>query len=88
MIFSDSPQQRALERMMTAVPRFRPKGGGIIMVGNMDGCTVHVVIHILDYNGIRFEAVIFLYSSAKRGVCPFAGRWHLAQWQEKGKGAR
>ena len=29
MIFSDSPQQRALERMMTAVPRFRPKGGGI-----------------------------------------------------------
>lgn len=32
MIFSDSPQQRALERMMTAVPRFRPKGGGIIPI--------------------------------------------------------
>lgn len=28
MIFSDSPQQRALERMMAAVPRFRSKGGG------------------------------------------------------------
>ena len=32
MIFSDSPQQRALERMMTAVPRFRPKGGGIMVL--------------------------------------------------------
>lgn len=31
MIFSDSPQQRAMERMMTAVPRFRPKGGGIMV---------------------------------------------------------
>lgn len=29
MIFSDSPQQRALERMMTAVPRFRPRGSGL-----------------------------------------------------------
>ena len=29
MIFSDSPQQKALERMMTAVPRFLPQGGGI-----------------------------------------------------------
>lgn len=28
MIFSDSPRQRALERMMTAVPRFLPQGGG------------------------------------------------------------
>ena len=32
MIFSDSPQQRALERMMTAVPKFRPKGGGIMVL--------------------------------------------------------
>ena len=28
MIFSDSSQQRALEQMMTAVPRFLPQGGG------------------------------------------------------------
>ena len=28
MIFLDSPQQRALERLMTAVPRFLPQGGG------------------------------------------------------------
>ena len=32
MIFSDSPQQRALERMMTAVPRFLPQGGGIMVL--------------------------------------------------------
>lgn len=32
MIFSDSPQQKALERMMTAVPKFRPKGGGIMVL--------------------------------------------------------
>lgn len=32
MIFSASPQQRALERMMTAVPRFQPKGGGIMVL--------------------------------------------------------
>ena len=32
MTFSDSPQQRALERMMTAVPRFQPKGGGIMVL--------------------------------------------------------
>lgn len=31
MIFSDSPQQRALERMMTAVPRFLPQGGGTMV---------------------------------------------------------
>ena len=31
MIFSDSPQQKALERMMTAVPRFLPQGGGIMV---------------------------------------------------------
>ena len=36
MIFSDSPQQRALERMMTAVPRFRPKGGGIMMLHHFE----------------------------------------------------
>ena len=36
MIFSDSPQQRALERMMTAVPRFRPKGGGIKMLHHFE----------------------------------------------------
>ena len=29
MIFSDSPQQRAMERMMTAVPRFRPRCSGL-----------------------------------------------------------
>lgn len=32
MIFSDSPQQRALERMMMAVPRFRPKGSGVMVL--------------------------------------------------------
>ena len=32
MTFSDSPQQRALERMMTAVPKFQPKGGGIMVL--------------------------------------------------------
>ena len=31
MIFSDSPQQKALERMMTAVPRFLPQGGGTMV---------------------------------------------------------
>lgn len=31
MIFSDSPQQRALERMMTDVPRFLPQGGGTMV---------------------------------------------------------
>lgn len=31
MIFSDSPQQRALERLMTAVPRFLPQGGGTMV---------------------------------------------------------
>ena len=36
MIFSDSPQQRALERMMTAVPRFRPKGGGIMVLHHFE----------------------------------------------------
>lgn len=32
MIFSDSPQLRALERMMTTVPGFRPKGGGKMVI--------------------------------------------------------
>ena len=36
MIFSDSPQQRAMERMMTAVPRFRPKGGGIMVLHHFE----------------------------------------------------
>lgn len=36
MIFSDSPQKRALERMMTAVPRFRPKGGGIMVLHHFE----------------------------------------------------
>ena len=36
MIFSDLPQQRALERMMTAVPRFRPKGGGIMVLHHFE----------------------------------------------------
>ena len=36
MIFSDSPQQRALEWMMTAVPRFRPKGGGIMVLHHFE----------------------------------------------------
>lgn len=36
MIFSDSPQQRALERMMTAVPRFRPKGGGKMVLHHFE----------------------------------------------------
>lgn len=36
MIFSDSPQQRALERMMTAVPRFLPKGGGIMVLHHFE----------------------------------------------------
>ena len=36
MIFSDSPQQKALERMMTAVPRFRPKGGGIMVLHHFE----------------------------------------------------
>ena len=36
MIFSDSPQLRALERMMTAVPRFRPKGGGIMVLHHFE----------------------------------------------------
>lgn len=36
MIFSDSPQQRVLERMMTAVPRFRPKGGGIMVLHHFE----------------------------------------------------
>lgn len=36
MIFSDSPQQGALERMMTAVPRFRPKGGGIMVLHHFE----------------------------------------------------
>ena len=31
MIFSDSPRQRALERMMAAVPRFLPQGGGTMV---------------------------------------------------------
>ena len=33
MNFSDSPRQRALERMMMAVPRFRPKGSGKTLLG-------------------------------------------------------
>lgn len=32
MIFSDSPKQRALERMMTTVPRFKPRGSGTIVL--------------------------------------------------------
>ena len=36
MIFSDSPQQRALERMMTAVPRFLPQGGGIMVLHHFE----------------------------------------------------
>ena len=32
MIFSVSPQKRALERMMTTVPRFRPEGGGLMVL--------------------------------------------------------
>ena len=32
MIFSDSAQQRALERMMTSVPRFKPRGSGTIIL--------------------------------------------------------
>ena len=36
MIFSDSSQQKALERMMTAVPRFRPKGGGIMVLHHFE----------------------------------------------------
>lgn len=31
MFFSDSPQLKAMERLMTAVPRFRPKGGGVMV---------------------------------------------------------
>ena len=36
MIFSDSPQLRALERMMTTVPRFRPKGGGVMVLHHFE----------------------------------------------------
>ena len=36
MFFSDTPQQRDLERMMTAIPRFRPKGGGIMVPRHFD----------------------------------------------------
>lgn len=39
MIFSDSPQQRALERMMTTVPRFRPKGGGLMVLHRFEYTT-------------------------------------------------
>ena len=36
MFFSDTPQQRDLERMMTVIPRFRPKGGGIMVPRHFD----------------------------------------------------
>ena len=54
MIFSDSPQQRALERMMTAVPRFRPKGGGIM------------VLHHFEYTAEMCDCRLCLYYDRKR----------------------
>lgn len=36
MFFSDSPQLKAMERLMTAVPRFRPRGGGVMVHCNFE----------------------------------------------------
>ena len=30
-VFLDSPQLKAMERLMTAVPGFRPRGGGVMV---------------------------------------------------------
>lgn len=54
MIFSDPPQQRALERMMTAVPRFRPKGGGIM------------VLHYFEYTAEMCDCRYCPYYRGKR----------------------
>lgn len=54
MIFSDSPQLRALERMMTAVPRFRPKGGGIM------------VLHHFEYTAEMCDCRLCLYYNRKK----------------------
>ena len=64
MIFSDSPQQRALERMMTAVPRFLPQGGGIM------------VLHRFAYTAEMCDCRYCPYYRGKR-KCTADG---LAQW--------
>lgn len=60
MIFSDSPQQKALERMMTAVPKFRPKGGGIM------------VLHRFEYTAEMCDCRYCLYYCRKCTVDPYA----------------
>ena len=54
MIFSDSPQQKALERMMTTVPNFRPRGSGVM------------VLHSFEYTAEMCDCRLCLYYNRKR----------------------
>ena len=70
MIFSDSPQQKALERMMTTVPNFRPRGSGVM------------VLHNFEYTAEMCDCRLCLYYNRKRksrGCCTSPIRWKSAQ---------
>lgn len=54
MIFSDSLQQKALERMMTTVPNFRPRGNGVM------------VLHSFEYTAEMCDCRLCLYCNRKR----------------------
>ena len=56
MFFSDFPQLKAMERLMTAVPRFRPKGGGVM------------VCHDFEYTAEMWDCHLCLYFGRK-GKC-------------------
>ena len=62
MIFSDSPKQRALERMMTTVSRFKPRGSATI------------VLHGFMYTAEMCDCRVCLHYDRKRkytaGHCP------------------
>lgn len=56
MIFSDSPQQKALERMMTTVPNFRPRGSGVM------------VLHSFEYTAEMCDCRLCLYYNRKKNA--------------------
>ena len=71
MIFSDSPQQRALERMMTAVPRFRPKGGGIMVLHHFE---YTAEIPYLQVYTLRDKEYSFSSGITPSVFCSFCGK--------------
>ena len=52
-VFSDSPQLKAMERLMTAAPRFHPKGGGVM------------VCHDFEYTAEMWDCHLCLYFGRK-----------------------